>query len=185
MRIEEIIVSRLVEQRKHIEADRKLCHSLLCSHSFFSSAFFLSIISLMCVCVFFYIDVCPFMLNDAHLSIWTMFIPQTLSRLHLFYALNQTVSEHQENQSFCLCSVVKTDLPRGKYTNVSAQALLPFSLFFCLDVSSCNVVFSLPSCGLELYIFIQRILFFPLCDTHTHTSLTSWPSALYNHGLLN
>lgn len=149
MRREEITVSRLVEQRKHTEAERKLCYPILCGHSFSSSAFFQSIISLM---RFLFHRLWPFILHDAPIMNH-VYSSAFVSSTPFLCIKSNSVLQHEGNQSFqqCLCSVVKTHLPRGKYTNVSAPgALFRFSLFFCLDVSS------LPSCSLELQIFIEK-----------------------------
>jgi len=162
MRREEIMVSRLVEQRKHGSWKKALspppARPLL-----LSSAFFQSIISLLRF--FLYIHLWPFILHDVPIMNH-VYSSDFASFMHCVLLL-----QHEKNQSFqqCLCSVVKTHLPRGKYTDVSA----PFSLFFCLDVSSCLFLTFLQSWIVFFHSKACSLfsVFLSLTDTHTH----SWP----------
>lgn len=110
MRREEITVSRLVEQRKHTEAERKLCYPILCGHSFSSSAFFQSIISLM---RFLFHRLWPFILHDA--PIMNHVYSSAFVCLHLFYALNQILfySMREINLSSSVCAALSKHTSLG------------------------------------------------------------------------
>lgn len=168
MRREEITVSRLVEQRKHTEAERKLCYPILCGHSFSSSAFFQSII-------FSFSQIYGPLYCMTSLS-RTMFIPQTLSRLHLFYALNQILfySMREINLSSSVCAALSKHTSLGVHIRTfplqehcfafhysSVQMSLPVSESFPYFPAVLNCKFSLKS---SLFSVL-----FPLCDTHTHS----------------